>query len=517
MRCLAGLVACASLFVLLLPGERANAERMRTHDATSMRSFHGGPVRIRRSFRSDHEARRIFSALLAAGGFKGLEDRIELRASPDTPAAEAFIENGQRLIIYNAVFMQDIRRRTNNYWSLIAILAHEVGHHVRFHTAIPGRDHEFELEADYQAGFFLRRMGATLAQTQQVFRTFPEAATKTHPGRADRVQNVTLGWIDGGDRSSAASTTDTQANNAQIASRDPGDGPATTAPTCDGISVGLGSGGTACIKPGSGASFRDCSNCPEMVVVPNVVVGNGRYLMGSPRGEPGRDADERQTEVAIRLPFAIGRFEITFAEWDACVRDGGCNGRQPPDSGWGRSRRPVINVSWQEAQSFVGWLSRKTGKRYRLPGEGEWEWAARAGTRTSYFFGDNPNALCAFANGSDLTARRVLRYSEYVQCDDGNAHTATVGSFQPNAWGLHDVHGNVWEWTADCYGNGGRRAPSAFGLQIFRDRSDGCARRVYRGGAWHSRWQDLRSADRNGTSPLNAENFIGFRVVRDLD
>jgi len=162
---------------------------------------------LRRSFQSDAEAQAVFRKVLTAAGFTGLEDRIVFRASAETSNAEAFIEKNkdgkeERLIFYNAMFMQELRRETKDYWSMVAILAHEIGHHVRWHTEIAGRNHEFELEADYQAGFILRRMGATLEQAQAAFRTFPIEATATHPGRAQRLQMVTLGWTDGGARHS---------------------------------------------------------------------------------------------------------------------------------------------------------------------------------------------------------------------------------------------------------------------------------------------------------------------------
>ena len=182
--------------------ETASAQLVREHDAQGLRSFHGAGSRIRRSFQSDSEAREILKQILAVSGLAGMDDRITLRASAETDNAEAFVEKAsdkeERLIFYNAVFMQEIANKTKDYWSMVAILAHEVGHHIRLHTIIPGRDHEFELEADYQAGFILRRMGATLEQTQAAFRTVgADAATASHPPRAQRVQAATLGWTDG--------------------------------------------------------------------------------------------------------------------------------------------------------------------------------------------------------------------------------------------------------------------------------------------------------------------------------
>ena len=172
---------------------------VREHDTTALRAFHGGAAKIRRSFQSDAEARAVFAQILQAAGLAGMQDRIIVRASAETDAAEATIEKDERLIFYNAVFMQKLRADAKDYWPTVAVLAHELGHHVRLHTVLPGREHEFELEADYQAGYIMRRMGATIDQAQQLFRTIgTEAATPSHPGRAQRLQAVTLGWTDGG-------------------------------------------------------------------------------------------------------------------------------------------------------------------------------------------------------------------------------------------------------------------------------------------------------------------------------
>ncbi len=180
-------------------------------------------------------------------------------------------------------------------------------------------------------------------------------------------------------------------------------------------------------------TFKECANCPEMVVVPA-----GSFTMGSPTTEPGHSVDESpQHTVTIVRPFAIGRFEVTFDEWDACAADGGCNGYKPADEGWGRARRPVINVSWDDAEAYIAWLSKKTGKSYRLPSGAEYEYATRAGTQTAYPWGKaigTNNANC-HACGSKWDAKQ----------------TAPVGSFAPNGFGLYDMVGNVREWTEDCY------------------------------------------------------------------
>jgi len=188
----------------------------------------------------------------------------------------------------------------------------------------------------------------------------------------------------------------------------------------------------------------------------------------------------------VRIPghnFEAGRYEVTFAEWDACVAGEGCNGHRPSDQGWGRGRRPVINVSWNDAQAYVQWLSQRTGRQYRLLTEREWEIAARAGTTTEYSWGDDP-PVC------DQNARNGANFTE---CTDNRSRP--VGSFQPNGFGLYDVHGNVWEWVQDAEGTS----------------------RVLRGGSWLGSPQGLRSAIRVRGYPSIRNGDWGFRLARDLE
>jgi formylglycine-generating enzyme required for sulfatase activity/serine/threonine protein kinase len=248
--------------------------------------------------------------------------------------------------------------------------------------------------------------------------------------------------------------------------------------------------------------FQECDACPRMVVVPA-----GRFNMGSPPDEKDRDADEGPVhEVSIARPFAVGKFELTFAEWEACAADGGCtSNRSPSDQGWGRDKRPVINVSWDDAKEYVAWLKRKTGKDYRLLTEAEWEYAARAGTRTRYSWGND--ASHEFANyGSDTCC------SGLAQGRDQWVNTAPVGQFAANAFGLHDLHGNVWEWVEDCYIDNYYGGPNDGSART----TGNCSRRVLRGGSWVINPQYLRSAYRDrGTSDNRLNNF-GFRLARTL-
>ena len=245
-----------------------------------------------------------------------------------------------------------------------------------------------------------------------------------------------------------------------------------------------------------GERIRDCSACPEMVVVPA-----GSFLMGSPPGENGRNDDEGpQHRVEIGEAFAVGVYEVTFQEWDACVNGGYCNGYRPDDEGWGRGSRPVINVSWKDAQAYVRWLSRETGERYRLLSEAEWEYVARARTTEPFHTGSTISTDEANYDGS-YTYKGVYR-----------ERTVPVGSFAANDFGLHDVHGNVWEWVEDCWNDSYRDAP-ADGRAWKRGE---CGRREVRGGSWISRPWNLRSANRNRNGSGDRIVVLGFRVSRTL-
>ncbi|MGO8954695.1 MAG: SUMF1/EgtB/PvdO family nonheme iron enzyme [Rhodomicrobium sp.] len=241
-----------------------------------------------------------------------------------------------------------------------------------------------------------------------------------------------------------------------------------------------------------GQTFKECAKgCPEMVVIPA-----GEFLMGSPETEKDRHFRETQHKVTIAKPFAVGKFVVTFAEWDVCTAAGACP--RASDSSWGRDNRPVINVSWDEAQVYAAWLKRVSGKDYRLLTEAEWEYAARAGSTTAYFWGDEigeGNANCGSC-GSQW----------------GNKQTAPVGSFKPNAFGLYDMHGNVWQWLKDCYHDSYDGAPGDGKAWTTGD----CGRRVDRGGSWNSVWWPLRSASRAKDRTDFRDRGLGFRVGRTL-
>jgi len=225
--------------------------------------------------------------------------------------------------------------------------------------------------------------------------------------------------------------------------------------------------------------------------------------MGSPRDEQGRGDDEGpQHRVGIPRPLAVSRFEITFHDWEACISAGGCD-YVPGDAGWGRGDNPVIHVSWEDTQVYLGWLSAKTGFAWRLPTEAEWEYFARAGTGTAWHTGKELNREDANFDTRTASDRAALVSVKAVQ----------VGQYPPNAFGLHDIHGNVSEWVQDCY------APHAYSQHLNYPLAvpdvAGC-RRVARGGTSHYSAAFARSANRSAFAPELRSLDVGFRVVRDF-
>lgn len=234
------------------------------------------------------------------------------------------------------------------------------------------------------------------------------------------------------------------------------------------------------------AVAKDCENCPEMVRIPG-----GRFQMGAETGD-GNPDELPAHEVRVR-PFSMSRYEISFDDWDACIHAGAC--AEIWDQDWGRGRQPLINVGWDEAQTYVRWLSSKTGKSYRLASEAEWEYAARAGSTTPYPWGEEvvPGlAIC------------------WSHCGTDADQPAPVGSTRPNAFGLYDMHGNVWEWVQDCSNPNYEGAPSDGSAWEEGD----CRSRMTRGGGWRNPSSDMRSTIRSA-QPSNIHfTILGLRVVR---
>ena len=285
----------------------------------------------------------------------------------------------------------------------------------------------------------------------------------------------------------------------------------------------------------AGATFRDCDGCPEMIVIPA-----GSFVMGTPAAERATGADAAEGEVVVitlERPFALSRHEVTRGEYSRFIADSGyepqsgCRVWDPALSRFSDDGRrgwqdpatpaapadevPVSCVSFADAEAFAGWLSSKTGSRYRLPSEAEWEYAARAGSRTLRPWGDDAESGCDFANTYDLVAAARYRLGwPQAGCRDGFADLAPVGQFGANAFGLHDMIGNVREWVQDC----------ATGSYVGRPRDarawewlGGCEERVQRGGSWITPPAESRSAYRAAAPAAERASDTGFRVALDLE
>jgi formylglycine-generating enzyme required for sulfatase activity len=292
------------------------------------------------------------------------------------------------------------------------------------------------------------------------------------------------------------------------------------------------------IATGASPTFRDCPECPEMTVLPA-----GSFVMGSPANEAARsDQEGPQHEVKIGRPFAVALYAVTRDDYAKFVRDtghesgpdciiltpekaevtGGADWRSPGFAQTGR--QPVVCVDWNDAQSYISWLNGQfrrahpdrptsAGGPYRLLTEAEWEYAARAGTTTRYYWGDDDKAACRFGNTADLAAHRVFHGLKTVECDDGYAATAPVGSFPPNGFGLYDMAGNALQWVQDCYHPGYSGAPTDGSAWVSGD----CSEHVIRGGSLGHVPRLMRSAYRFKDLTDHRSVFLGFRVARDAD
>jgi formylglycine-generating enzyme required for sulfatase activity len=289
--------------------------------------------------------------------------------------------------------------------------------------------------------------------------------------------------------------------------------------------------------------FSDCPNCPVMVILPP-----GTFAMGSPQSEVGRVRNDESPvhEVNIRS-FAIGKFEVTVAEFSLFLGERGLientmarlRTEKVPIEFHQEDNHPVVNISWDEARDYTIWLSRKTGKVYRLPSEAEWEYAARAGTQTAYYWGNNPDDICEYENVLDMTAKSKISWASKwnmgTKCSDGYAYTAPVGSFKPNPFGLYDMLGNAQEWVADCQHKS--RGLKDLTLQsdtrdlfyafvdYYGAPSDGsvweggdCSiSHMVRGGTWRYPPSNARAASRGwGEQNYRGDPARGFRVARTL-
>ena len=272
--------------------------------------------------------------------------------------------------------------------------------------------------------------------------------------------------------------------------------------------------------------FRDCPGCPQMAVIPS-----GSFDMGSPAAEIGRRKDGDPVHRVNIVSFALGKTEITRGQFAAFVKETSystgnkcwsiLNGKYEERSGnWQKfgysqdDQHPVVCINWHDAIAYTKWISRKTGKKYRLPTEAEWEYAVRGKTRTARYWGESPDDACKYANVADMTATEQIKPAaewKVHNCKDGFAYTAPAGSYKANSFGLHDMLGNVWEWVEDSYHKSYQGAPV-----------DGSAwqgegkQRVLRGGSWYDAPRYVRAAERDKAVPASRYDNIGFRVARML-
>ncbi|MCM2288393.1 MAG: SUMF1/EgtB/PvdO family nonheme iron enzyme [Sulfuritalea sp.] len=279
--------------------------------------------------------------------------------------------------------------------------------------------------------------------------------------------------------------------------------------------------------PSRGTLIQDCPECPDLVAV-----AAGDFTMGSGPKEKMRELDEEPAHrVRVAAPFAVGKFEVTRAQYAAFVKDTGrehkpgCHStrggvfHKNPKATWQnpgfeqKDNEPVVCVSWEDAQAYVAWLSKKAVKQYRLLNEAEWEYVARAGSTGSRYWAEADNAaVCRYASVADTSLKSVTPGAQMFPCSDGFALTSPVGRFPANAFGVHDILGNAWEWVEDCWNEGYAGAPDVAKPRL----SGSCSERVFRGGAWNSNPATVRAAYRDRDSREERHDNVGFRVARSL-
>jgi len=272
--------------------------------------------------------------------------------------------------------------------------------------------------------------------------------------------------------------------------------------------------------------IHDCSVCPRMVIIPG-----GNFLMGSAVAEKGHRKDEIPVHRVSIAAFALGKTEITRGQFAEFVKESGYKAGdkcwtieagkyEERSASWQKvgyaqnNNHPVVCVNWNDANAYTQWISRKTGKKYRLPTEAEWEYAARGKILTSRYWGRKPDDACLYANIADKTAQKIIKLAaswEIHNCTDGYAYTAPVASFKANAYGLYDLLGNVWEWVADDYHKNYLGAPVGGSAWAGDDN-----KHVLRGGSWYDAPNHVRAAGRDKSKPVSRYDNIGFRIAREI-
>ena len=538
------LIGCLMHIHMVASSASAQSKIRKITIGAALHGYYGEkmPTKELYTFGSDGEADDAVERIVKA---TGLEPNFVVETVSDGNAAAALDESGeQRLLLYNPTFMEEVEQETGNRWAGISIMAHEIGHHLQGHTITGGGSKPLiELEADKFSGFVLGKLGAELKDAQAAMKLISsEKGSATHPPKKDRLAAIAVGFRDakitvvGGCDMIKLSwdvvkdTKDEGELGKFITDFEKCPGTGSMVERARNVLAELRKPEVAPppTRKRPGERFQDCDECPWMVVLPG-----GSFLMGSPKSEEGRYDNEGPVHgVTIPEAFAVGEYEVTREEYGAYVADtgrssgGSCRvwtgsewearaGLSWRDPGYAQTGRdPVVCVSWEEAREYVGWLSRKTGKEYRLLSEAEWEYAARAGSVTRFSYGDDLKyeRLCGYGNGADWTVKEKYSGWTVAPCRDGYVNTAPVGRYKRNGFGLYDMHGNAWEWVQDCW-NGSYRGALDDGRAW---ESGDCNRRVLRGGSWSNYPWALRSASRFWVNSGLRINYFGFRVGRTL-
>lgn len=455
------------------------------------------------SYYQDEEVEKLIKTMLDK---LGTQPNFAVVECSGTNNCQAVVKDGIPYIVYDSHFLSGIKGlnftvnnlpRKSQDWEALSVLAHEIGHHYNQHLTNrlvrkSKTPVEMELEADEFSGFMMYLIGATLQQAQLAMQSpfISENGSYSHPARAKRLDSIENGW----QKAKQQYGTKTANTTSELTDRD-GDGILNDIDLCPDEKGTLKNEGCPEVTPATITTKRDLPNLPEMVFV-----RGGTYTMGDTFGEG--DADEKPAHDVTISDFYIGKYEITFEEYDLYCE---ATGRQKPnDEQWGRGKRPVINVSWEDANAYCEWASNISGKRYSLPTEAQWEYAARGG-----------GAKIRFGNGKNILDPREANFDgsdgkqDYSKLGVYREKTLPVGSFSGNSLGLYDMAGNVWEWCSDWYdGDYYRVSPTnnPQGMLIG-------SRRVLRGGSWGNQAKLCRTTVRDNGIPNLQIYFTGFRVV----
>lgn len=493
---------CLTLTLILSSAANAEIGSMKVDHYCS---FNDEPLpSILTTFDSDNAAQQALSRVMS---FTGLPPRFEILAA-DVPNAAAVIRNNKRYILYNQRFMRKVRDTTKNNWSEISILAHEIGHHLSNHTfQFTGSRPKFELEADRFSGFVLQRMGASLDDAVAVMeRMVSQKGSATHPARSARVAAVTNGWVDAEEKSGGSQfkrepvrPSTVVRNNGSPEHSHNGRSHSHPLPA-EGLNHQHNGSQSTQVVRSTPAPVTSRAPEPEMVSI-----RGGTFMMGSPVSEKGRGSNEKQHSVTVGN-FSIGKYEVSNTEYARCVADGACkpavwqeNGSEDNlqaggevYQGFNGGSQPVVGISWNNAMSYARWLSSETGRKYSLPTEAQWEYAARAGSNSAYPWGGSIGSNKANCNG----------------CGRSWNTTAPVKSFPPNALGLHNTIGNILEWVCSAY------HVSYNGSEQRCATTNDTRERVLRGGSLYNPPAAVRSASRFSYSAESRFLDTGFRLSR---